>query len=526
MKSQELEEPQKVDVKEEEELEGLETRYDRFGRVFQIPFGRVSGVFKAVAQVVSASEEKIDGNKKNEPPKTMKIAHGETQAPKEGPKEDSDVKKPGRKDAPSDPASPKPKNTVPAPKPESDGKKGNTSPKANKIRYGGLRASKIDKKPVVNEKKKPGVKDGEETPKDATIGPNPIVKSVGEKRIESSKPNKIQFGQPRAPKSGEKVGVDKTKSTISTGGKGGNHETGTTRPPMPLKVGKEGGPSPLGPGTRKTSVPDEPSPIAPDTSFASGNIRSSSDSSPSTATAAPKKRRKGKKVQDWWSVRRLLLNVASNLTGVLLCAIIHFKWYRVLSPSKPEKAGTNDSNAPDAGKGPSENKDKDLNEPLPPLDEASARKRKEFILMYVVGFEKLRALEKKDTAEHKSDTRTGKLRKMGPIFIPREPPIPPTEDLPEHIVIEKIIYVPDDNEEWIIGSNIDEIEFDESYHIESDLLDQNVAPAPTAPLPPAAPTSTALPTPLLATTDAPEPSKETGKTTDENEKKEEKKNIN
>ncbi|CAL2027603.1 unnamed protein product [Caenorhabditis brenneri] len=599
IKSQELEAPNKADkvteLKTGKELEGLETRYDRFGRVFQIPFGRVSGVFKAVAQVVSASEEKIDGNKKSSSPKTM-------MAPKDQSK-DGDVEKSVKKDGkegghgsgtaagfgsrkgasgstsvPS--TSPKPKTTEPVPK--SDGKTGNKSPN------GGPRASKIDKKPEVSEKKKVGMKEEEGTPKDTTIGPNPKAKSDGEKRIESSKPNKIQFGQPRAPKSGEKVGVDKTKSTISTGGKGDEDRSGTEAAqvnhgqgggPVPKSknerktwrkggsraskigdkknerknagkkngegsnhntVGKEGGPSPLGPGTRKTSVPDEPSPITPDTSFASGNIRSSSDSSPSTTTAAPKKRRKGKKRQEWWSVPRLLLNVASNLTGVLLCSIIHFKWYRVLSPSKSERAGTNES---DAGKGPSENKDKNLNEPLPPLDEASARKRKELILMYVVGFEKWRALEKKVKAEHKSDNRTAKFRKMGPIFIPRESANPPAEGLPGDIVIEKIIYVPDDNEEWIIGSNIDEIEFDESYHIESDLLDHNAAPAPTAPLPPAAPTttaaptstpppppagpaSTALPTPSLATTGTPEPSKETRKTTDADEKKEEMKNTN
>ncbi|CAL2027602.1 unnamed protein product [Caenorhabditis brenneri] len=303
----------------------------------------------------------------------------------------------------------------------------------------------------------------------------------------------------------------------------GNHETATTKPPMPLKVGREGGPSPL--GSRKTSVPDEPSPIAPDTSFANFKSGDTNPSS-STATAAPKKVKKGKKRQEWWSVKDLIYDLLTHVFAWFLCALIYFKWY-IPSPTEPNRAETNE-----------------LNALVSPLDEASARRRKEKIIEIGLRLLNLKAHYEKLTAEHKSDNRTAKFSRLGPIYISREPPIPPAEDLSENIVLEKITYDLDNNEEWIIGASIDESDLSDtededdggskkSKNSKNDSKDKkkkktegNKTTAPTAPLPPAAPTTTALPTPLLATTGTPEPSKDTAKTKDADEKKEEKKNTN
>ncbi|EGT32438.1 hypothetical protein CAEBREN_15126 [Caenorhabditis brenneri] len=308
-------------------------------------------------------------------------------------------------------------------------------------------------------------------------------------------------------------------------GRGGNYETATTTPPMPLKVGKEEGPSPLGPGTRKTSVSDEPSPIAPDTSFANFKSGDTGPSS-STATAAPKKVKKGKKVQEWWSVEDVIYDLLTHVIGWSLCAIIYWKWYRVQPRAEPERAETNE-----------------LNALVPPLDEASARRRKEKIIKYGLKLLKLKAHYEKVTAEHKSGNRTAKFSRLGPIYIRRESPIPPEADRPENIVLEKITYDLENNEEWIIEASIEESDLSDtededdggskkSKNSKNDSKNKkkktegNKTTAPTAPLPPAAPTSTAFPTPSLATTGTPDPSEGIGKATDANEKKEEKKNTN
>uniref|UniRef100_A0A1I7UJ25 Uncharacterized protein n=1 Tax=Caenorhabditis tropicalis TaxID=1561998 RepID=A0A1I7UJ25_9PELO len=84
--------------------------------------------------------------------------------------------------------------------------------------------------------------------------------------------------------------------------------------------------------------------------------------------------------------------------------------------------------------------------------------------------DKLRMYVKKNRAQHKSDTRSSKFEKKGNIFIPKEPPIPPAVPLPEGIVLEDVTYDPKLNERWDIGSDVDDIELDESYRINPDSL--------------------------------------------------------
>ncbi|EGT32429.1 hypothetical protein CAEBREN_10711 [Caenorhabditis brenneri] len=735
--SNEPEELQKMDEvtewKKGEELEGLETRYDRFGRVFKIPFGRVNRELKsgaAEAQFESGSEEKSDEKKKSSSPKTM-------MTPKEGSK-DGDVEKSGKKDekegghgsgaatgfgsrkgaggTPSDPASSKPKNT-PAPKPRSDGKKGNTSPKAHKIRYGGLWASKIDKKPEVNEKKKPGLKDGEGNPKDTTISPNPKVKSVGEKevkfskpnktkygkhgermendkkkntvstggkggsyeggaaegfgsrkgasgttsnpstspkpettepvpksdgmtgnksqnggsrtskigvkpevnekkkvgskdgegmpndttitpnpkvksvgekRIESSTPNKIQYGKPQAPKSGGKTGMDKKKSTISTGGKGEvifmevNKETKYTDP-----SGDDTGSTDtssidsfqydttlgdVSPSADPSSFTAETGPIASSLPDKTLELRSEEDEVvydekgnkydyvleewiaepslpdassqpegeekeeedklqkikrdaviPSTVAPAPPtpeaeaeqpvvgytpdsliseelscQEPRSIELDDCEETCEVILGNLDVVDGptldprwLLFSIILGFfalaclirrarKWLcgeaqQVEStplPDQTAQAEANIPNAPDTGKNPAKKEDKSLEEPSPPSvkNNAAVNKMRAKLLETQANLQKLRLHVKKTTAQHKSDTRTSKFQKKGPIFIPREPPIPPAAILPDNIILEKVTYDPENNEEWDIGSDVDDIELDESFRLNPDSL--------------------------------------------------------
>ncbi|EGT32392.1 hypothetical protein CAEBREN_06285 [Caenorhabditis brenneri] len=217
-------------------------------------------------------------------------------------------------------------------------------------------------------------------------------------------------------------------------------------------------------------------------------------------------------------------------------------------PDQTAQAEANIPNAPDAGKNPAKKEDKSLEEPSPPSvkNNAAVNKMRAKLLETQANLQKLRAHVKKTNAQHKSDTRTSKFQKKGPIFIPREPPIPPAAILPDNIVLEKVTYDPENNEMWDIGSDVDDVELDESFRLNPDSLtetedeasqksgsktskkndpkdkktggtddpntpkeNETPAPAPTAP-------------PAPTTAPAPEPPKDTGKTADAKEKKENK----
>ncbi|CAL2044417.1 unnamed protein product [Caenorhabditis brenneri] len=82
--------------------------------------------------------------------------------------------------------------------------------------------------------------------------------------------------------------------------------------------------------------------------------------------------------------------------------------------------------------------------------------------------QKLKDHVDKKKKQHKSDTRSTKFRNEGPIFIPREPNIPPASVLPNDIVLNKVEYDPSGNEMYEIGSDVDEVELEPSVSINSE----------------------------------------------------------
>lgn len=95
---------------------------------------------------------------------------------------------------------------------------------------------------------------------------------------------------------------------------------------------------------------------------------------------------------------------------------------------------------------------------------------------------RLRAHVRKSTAQHKSDIRSSKFAKRGPIFIPMEPDVnhslklfiesevqvpPPPTHLPDNIILENVVYDPSGNEMFEIGSDVDDIELDTSLTLDA-----------------------------------------------------------
>uniref|UniRef100_A0A1I7UJ23 SH3 domain-containing protein n=1 Tax=Caenorhabditis tropicalis TaxID=1561998 RepID=A0A1I7UJ23_9PELO len=95
------------------------------------------------------------------------------------------------------------------------------------------------------------------------------------------------------------------------------------------------------------------------------------------------------------------------------------------------------------------------------------------LMLAQTNMDKLRKHVKKTNAQYRSDMRSSKFEKKGPIFIPKEPPIPPAVPLPDGIVLENVTYDPKLNEMWDIGSDVDDIELDESYRINPDSLTES-----------------------------------------------------
>ncbi|CAO4374335.1 unnamed protein product [Caenorhabditis nigoni] len=127
--------------------------------------------------------------------------------------------------------------------------------------------------------------------------------------------------------------------------------------------------------------------------------------------------------------------------------------------------------------------------------------------------QKLRTHAKRCVEEHKADAASSKFQKRGAIWIPNKPEIPPPAPLPENIQLDKVEWCSDLNEQWIIGSDVDDIELDSDYVMNPDSIttdddestkskkskkDSSTAPGiptPVVPLaPPAAPPAPAPPT--------------------------------
>ncbi|EGT57450.1 hypothetical protein CAEBREN_21833 [Caenorhabditis brenneri] len=184
-------------------------------------------------------------------------------------------------------------------------------------------------------------------------------------------------------------------------------------------------------------------------------------------------------------------------------------------PDRTAQAGGNIPNAPDTGKNPVKKKDKSLEEPSPPSvkNNAAINKMRAKLLETQANLQKLRAHVKKTNSQHKSDTRTSKFQKKGPISIPRELPIPPAAILPDNIVLEKVSYDPENNEIKKSKKSKKNDPKDKKTGGTDDPKtpkeNETPAPAPTAP-------------PAPTTAPAPEPPKDTGKTADAKEKKENK----
>uniref|UniRef100_A0A1I7UIV8 WH2 domain-containing protein n=1 Tax=Caenorhabditis tropicalis TaxID=1561998 RepID=A0A1I7UIV8_9PELO len=105
----------------------------------------------------------------------------------------------------------------------------------------------------------------------------------------------------------------------------------------------------------------------------------------------------------------------------------------------------------------------------------NAKKNRAKLLLAQTNMDKLRKHVKKTNAQYKSDIRSSKFEKKGPIFIPKEPPIVPAVPLPDGIVLENVTYDPKLNEMWDIGSDVDDIELDDSYQINPDSITESEA---------------------------------------------------
>ncbi|PIC34843.1 hypothetical protein B9Z55_014378 [Caenorhabditis nigoni] len=132
--------------------------------------------------------------------------------------------------------------------------------------------------------------------------------------------------------------------------------------------------------------------------------------------------------------------------------------------------------------------------------------------------QKLRTHAKKCVEEHKADAASSKFQKRGAIWIPNRPEIPPPAPLPENIQLDKVEWCSDLNEQWIIGSDVDDIELDSDYVMNPDSIttdddestkskkskkDSSTAPGIPTPVVPLAPPPAAPPAPAPPT--APQP---------------------
>ncbi|UMM25346.1 hypothetical protein L5515_005211 [Caenorhabditis briggsae] len=59
-------------------------------------------------------------------------------------------------------------------------------------------------------------------------------------------------------------------------------------------------------------------------------------------------------------------------------------------------------------------------------------------------------------------------QKKGPIYIPREPEIPPPATLPNNVILQSVQFDAKHNERYDIGSNVDDIELDQDYVMNPD----------------------------------------------------------
>ncbi|EFO91089.1 hypothetical protein CRE_30417 [Caenorhabditis remanei] len=76
--------------------------------------------------------------------------------------------------------------------------------------------------------------------------------------------------------------------------------------------------------------------------------------------------------------------------------------------------------------------------------------------------------------EHKKDLANN-FTPMGPIFIPKEPEVPPPADIPNNVSLTNVAWKDGLNEQWDVGSDVDDIELDQDFVLNPDSVTESEA---------------------------------------------------